>query len=94
MGMLKDLIDKQMEDPEFKKAWEDLEPEYQILSCMLEACDNMGLQYSDLPKVTGIRKSTLDKIWNCTANPPLRTLKKLSRSLNADLKIEFISRVL
>lgn len=92
MGMLKDLIDKQMEDPEFKKAWEDLEPEYLILCCMLEACDAMGLKYSDLPKVTGIRKTTLDKIWNCTANPPLRTLKKLASSLNTNLKIEFVRR--
>lgn len=92
MGFLKEVINKQLEDPDFKKAWEDLEPEYQILSCMLEACDTLGVKYSDLPKVTGISKTTIDKLWNCTANPPLRTLKKLSRSLNADLKIEFVKK--
>lgn len=84
------FIDEMLKDPEFKEEYGKLEPEYQILRGMLEGCEANGLAYSDLPNVTGISKVTIDKLWNCEANPPLSTLKKLASGLNMKIKLEFI----
>lgn len=37
---LKEYIAEQMKDPEFKKAWDDLDPEFEILEAMIKARAN------------------------------------------------------
>lgn len=42
-GTFKKHLDKQMKDPEFKKAWHDLGSEFELLDSIIKARERAGL---------------------------------------------------
>ena len=40
---LKEYIAEQMKDPEFKKGWDDLDPEFAVLEAMIKAREKSGM---------------------------------------------------
>ena len=43
MDDFKKFLTSQLENPEFKKEWDKLEPEYQIMSAMIKARNETGI---------------------------------------------------
>ncbi len=83
-------LDKQLEDPEFSKEWEALEPEYSIMKAMIEARNAEGLTQKDLSERSGIAQGDISKLENGNANPSIKTLQRLAAAMGKTLKIEFI----
>lgn len=90
MLTLQDAIREEMKDPEFRAEWEALEPEFQIIRGIIEGRKATGLTQEQLSKATGIDQANISKLQNGTANPSLRTLKRLAAGMGMALKIEFV----
>lgn len=82
-------LNEQMKKPEFKKAWDELDPEYQIIKAMLNARAEKAITQKQLADITGIPQADISRIENGTANPSLRTLKRIADGMGMQLKVEF-----
>ncbi len=83
-------LDKQLENPEFRKEWEDLEPEYAIMKAMLDARNAEGLTQKELSARSGIAQGDISKLENGNANPSIKTLQRLAAAMGKTLRIEFL----
>lgn len=79
-----------MKDPEFKKEYDALEVEYAIKQAMIDARKASGLTQKELADRTGIAQGDISKLENGTANPSLKTLKRLAAGMGMKIKIEFV----
>lgn len=86
----RETLAEQMHDPEFRAEWEALEPERQITMAIIEGRELNGLTQTQLAEVTGITQADISRLENGTANPSLKTLKRLAAGLGMTLKLEFI----
>ena len=59
---LKEYIADQMENPEFKRAWEDLDPEFQVLKAMIKAREKAGLSQTELARRVGTKQSVISRL--------------------------------
>lgn len=89
----RETLNEQMKDPEFRAEWEAQEPERQIMHASLEGRQNCNLTQEQLAQVTGIDQANISRLENGTANPSLRTLKRLAEGMGMELKLEFVPRV-
>ena len=81
---------ERMKDPVFKKEWDALEPEYQIIRVMLNSRAEKSLTQQQLSKITGIPQADISRLENGNANPSLRTLQRLAEGMGMKLKLEFV----
>lgn len=86
----RETLNEQMKNPEFRKEWDALEPERQITRAMLEGRQINHLTQEQLAEVTGINQANISRLENGTANPSLRTLKRLAAGMGMELKLEFV----
>ena len=89
----RETLNEQLKDPEFCREWEAQEPERQIMHAILEGRQNRNLTQEQLAEVTGINQANISRLENGTANPSLRTLKRLAEGMGMELKLEFVPRV-
>ena len=85
-----DYLQEQLKDPEFKKEWDDIQPEMDVIRAMIDARIEQNLTQKDLAARTGIDQADISKLENGTRNPSLKLLKKLAYGLGMRLKIEFV----
>jgi len=81
-----DFKNKLMEDPAFRQAYEDLEPEYQLVRAIIEQRKLKGMTQAELARKVGTRQSAIARLESGTYNPSLQFLKKVAKAL--DVKIE------
>lgn len=79
-----------MKNSEFKKEWDALEPEYQIIKAMLDARNEKSITQKQLADLTGIPQADISRLENGNANPSLRTLQRLANGMGMRLKLEFV----
>lgn len=84
------LLKEQLKDPEFKKEWDDIQPEMDVIRAMMDARISQNLTQKELSERTGINQADISKLENGTKNPSLKLLKKLASGLGMQLKIEFV----
>jgi len=85
----KDTLNELMKDPEFRKEWESMEPEFQIIKAMIDARNEKGITQKELSSLTGITQGDISKMENGTANPSIRTLQRIAEGLGKNLVIQF-----
>jgi transcriptional regulator with XRE-family HTH domain len=92
MSDLKNYLNRQLENPEFKKEWDNLEPEYDTIQAIIDARKHSNLTQKELAERTGINQADISKIENGIANPALSTLKRLAEGMDMVLKLEFVPK--
>lgn len=85
-----EFFEDKMKNSEFKAAYEELEPEFNIIQAMIDARKEAGLTQKQLAEKTGIAQGDISKLEHGNGNPSLKTLKRLAEGLNLKLKIELI----
>ncbi|WP_026514428.1 helix-turn-helix domain-containing protein [Butyrivibrio sp. LB2008] len=90
MSSYKDYKNKALQNPEVKKEYEALAPEYDIIQAMIDARKSQNLTQKDLSERTGITQADISRIEKGTRNPSLEMLKRLAHGLGLQLKVEFI----
>ena len=91
MMSLNDAMLKKRQEPAFAAAWDELEPEEQIVRAIIEGREENHLTQNQLAHATGIHQTNISKLESGTANPSLRTLKRLAAGMGMKLKLEFVS---
>lgn len=69
------LLNESLKDPEFRKEWDALEPEYQEMKAMIDASLESGMTQKQLSEKAGINKSCLSRIESGDINPSATTLR-------------------
>lgn len=90
MSSYKDYKNKALQNPEVKKEYEALAPEYDIIQAMIDARKSQNLTQKELSDRTGITQADISRIEKGTRNPSLEMLKRLAHGLGMQLKVEFI----
>ncbi len=92
MRTLNEMLDEQLKDEEFKKEYEAIQPEMDVIKAVTEARIMQNLTQKELAKRTGINQADISKIENGTRNPSINLLKRLAEGMGMVLKIEFIPK--
>jgi len=79
-----------LSDPEVKKEYDALEPEFQLILAMLELRSKQNLTQQELADRTGINRADISKIENGNANPSLKTMKRLAAAMGKRVHISFV----
>ncbi len=90
MSEFRDLLNEQLKDPEFKKEWDDIQPEMDVIRAIIDNRIAQNLTQKELAERTGINQADISKIENGTRNPSLKMLKRLAAGMGMALKIEFV----
>ena len=92
MKTLNKVINEQLKDPEFKREYEKLQPEMDVIRAMVDVRISQNLTQNQLSDRTGIDQADISKLENGTRNPTLNLLKRLADGMGMSLKIEFIPK--
>lgn len=83
-------LEEQLKDPEFKEEYDALEPEFAVIRAILDARREKGITQKELSERTGIAQGDISKLENGSANPSVKTLKRVAAALGKKVKIEFV----
>ena len=92
MKTFNDMLEKQLKDEEFRKEYEAIQPEMDVIRAIVDARVSQNLTQKELAERTGINQADISKIENGTRNPSLNLLKRLADGMGMVLKIEFIPK--
>ena len=92
MSEFQDFLDEQLQDNEFRKEWENIQPEMDVIRAMVDARISQNLTQKELAERTGINQADISKLENGTRNPSLKLLKRLADGMGMTLKLEFVPK--
>lgn len=92
MSYYKNYKEKVLKDPEVKKEYDALQPEYDLIQAMIDARISENLTQKELSERTGITQADISRIENGTRNPSLAMLKRLAEGLGMQLRLEFVRK--
>lgn len=92
MSELQEFLKEQLQDDEFRKEWEDIQPEMDVIRAMVDARISQNLTQKELAERTGINQADISKLENGTRNPSLKLLKRLADGMGMTLKLEFVPK--
>ena len=85
-----EILNEELKDPAFAKAWAETELEDQIKRMLIQARIDGGLTQKELAAKSGIRQSNISRIENGDCVPTLATLNAIARGKGRRLKIEMV----
>ena len=83
-------LEEQLEDPEFRKYWEEDEAEFQLRLAIIDARNETGMTQEQLARASGLNQRQISRIQTGDANPTLRTVSKLARGFGKKVEIRFV----
>lgn len=85
----KDDLRKRLKDPEFKKIWEESEPEYILAKQLIEKRLAKKISQRYLAKKLNTTQAVISRLETMRANPTLSFLKKIAQALDTKLQFRF-----
>ena len=85
-----ELLQEELKNPSFAKAWEETELEDQVKRMLIQARIDSGLTQKELAAKSGIRQSNISRIENGDCVPTLTTLHAIARGAGRRLKIVMV----
>jgi ribosome-binding protein aMBF1 (putative translation factor) len=86
---LEEHIAEQMKNPAFKKAWHDLDPEFELLESMIKAREKAGVTQKELAKRIGTKQPALSRLERGGfGKATVETLKKIADALDMRLVVK------
>ena len=79
MSRYEEYKKKVLQNPEVKKEYDALEPEYDIIQAMIDARKEQNLTQKELSARTGITQADISRIEKGTRNPSLEMMKRLAQ---------------
>ena len=93
MTTFNDFLEKRLTDPNFRKEYDALEPEFSIIQAIIDARKISGMTQKELAEKTGITQGDISRLENGNANPSLRTLLRLAEGMGMKLRLEFVPAI-
>ena len=76
-----------MKDPEFRKEYEELEPEYRLASDLIRLRLAKGLTQAQLAALLNTKQESIARLESGGSLPSLSTVKRVADALDAELEI-------
>ena len=92
MSDFKKYLNQQLKNKEFKKEWDNLQPEMELIRTIVKARVDKNITQKELSVKTGINQADISKLETGTRKPSLKILEKIADALDMAIKIEFIPR--
>ena len=86
------VLKKKLENPEFKAAYVEQQPEMTFIRALIEARAEQGLTQKDLAERSGIQQADISRVERGKGNPGIKTLQRLANAMGYNLKIELERR--
>ena len=85
-----EFMEQEMKNPDFKAAYEAMEPERQLIAAMIAARRGQGVTQKELSKRTGIPQADISRFENGNSNPTYATLVRLAQELGMRFEIKLV----
>ncbi|MDA8086858.1 MAG: helix-turn-helix transcriptional regulator [Nitrospiraceae bacterium] len=86
---LEEDISARMKNPEFKKAWDALDAEFELLESMIKARERAGISQEELARRIGTKQPALSRLERGGfAKATVETLKKIADALDMRLVVK------
>jgi len=85
--IFQDDLRESLKDPEFKKAWDESEPEYLLTKQLIEKRLAKKLSQRDLAKKLNTSQAAISRIESMNGNPSFSFLKRIAFALDSKLCI-------
>lgn len=89
MSKVSDLHKKWSRDPEYRAAYDELGPEFDLARSLIEARTRAGLTQEQLARKMDTTQSVIARLESGRVRPSTKTLEKLARATKTRLKISF-----
>ena len=89
---LQEYKKEKMKDPGFAKAYEEVQPELNVIRAMINARTSQNLTQKQLAEKTGIAQTEISRLENGTRNPSIKLLQRLAEGMGMVLDVRFIPR--
>lgn len=83
----KQYLNKQLKDKNFKKEWDKLEPEYQLIESLIAARLKKGLTQEKLAKKINSKQESISRVESGRVVPTIPFLKRIAEALDSRLQI-------
>ena len=93
MRTFHDMLSKQLQDEEFKKEYDAIQPEMDVIRAIVDARTSQNMTQKELAERTGINQADISKLENGTRNHSVNLLKRLAYGMGMSLKIEFVPKL-
>lgn len=84
-----DHLRESLKNPEFKKAWEDSEVEYQLARKLIEKRLAKKMSQRQLAKKVKTTQAVISRIETMSANPSLGLIKRIAEKLDLKFGLTF-----
>lgn len=81
-----------MEDPEFRKAYEELEPIYEVIRKLVAYRIDKGITQERLAEKIGTKQSSISRFESSMKLPSLSFLYNVADALNLQLRMEVVPK--
>ena len=78
---------KLLKDPEFRKEYETLEPEYKLAGDLIRLRLSKGMTQEELARRINTKQSAIARLESAGSLPSLSTVKRVAEALDADLYV-------
>lgn len=78
---------KWLKDKEFKREYDALEPEFELIRSLIRKRLQANLSQAELAKKIGTKQSAISRLESGDYNPTIGMLRKVAAALNADLRV-------
>jgi len=88
----KDFKAQRLMDPEVRREYEALEPEFRLIRNILLLRNQLNLNQMQLAKLAGTKQPAISRLERGDSNITINTLRRVADALNADLDISLKPR--
>ncbi len=89
MTKVSDLHEKWSQEPDYREAYQDLRPEFELARSVIEARTNAGLTQAQLAERSNTTQSVIARLESGRTLPSTRTLTKIAESTSTRLMVSF-----
>lgn len=85
-----EISDKWMKDPSYKKAYDELDLEFSIISAVIDARIKKGMTQKKLAEKMGTKQSSIARFESGNYNPTLAFVQKLLSAIGSKIKVSSV----
>ena len=89
MGNLRKLHEKWSRDPDYRKAYDEMRPEFELAGTLIAARARAGLTQAQLAERMETSQSVVSRLESGQAHPSIKTLERIARATGTRLRIAF-----
>lgn len=83
----RELLAEELKDPDFKKAWDELELEYRVADLLIKIRNEAGFTQAELARKVGTTQSAIARMESGKVLPKLDSLSKIAKTCGKRLEI-------